>query len=185
MARGSAVETSCSTGAASRPTADSTPGRRGTRMRPSPELVGKRAGMQGAGAAERQQREPARVVALSDRHEADALGHLGVDDAMDAERGLLDGEAERARRPRARSPRDELGPQLEAAAGEVLGVEVAQNDGGVGHRRLGSAEAVAGRTRLGARRMRTDPQPLGGVEPGDRAAAGADRIHVDHAARTG
>ena len=90
MARGSAAETSCSTGAASRPAADSTPGRRGTRMRRDAELVGQRAGMQGAAAAQRQQREPARVVALADRYEADAFGHLRVDDAMDAERGLLD-----------------------------------------------------------------------------------------------
>jgi hypothetical protein len=28
-------------------------------------------------------------MALPDRHEANAFGHLGVEDAVDAERGLL------------------------------------------------------------------------------------------------
>ena len=43
-----------------------------------------------------------------------------------------------------------------------------------------AAAAVAGGPGLGARRARPDPQGAAGVAPADRAAAGADRVHVDH-----
>ena len=58
--------------------------------------------------------------------------------------------------------------------------EPPQDEVGVGHRRLRPAEAVAGRTGLGARADRADLHQAVAVEPGDRAAAGADRVDVDH-----
>ena len=74
---------------------------------------------------------------LPDRHEADAFGHLRVEDAVDAERRLLDREAERAGDRRARSPsRASSGFSLQRAAGEIVGVEIAEHDRGVGDGRL-------------------------------------------------
>ena len=78
------------------------------------------------------------------------------------------------------------GVELQPPAGEVVGIEVAEHDGGVGHRRFGAAAAVAGGPRAPS-------QPTAGptrsaaarVEPGDAAAAGADRVHVDHGTRIG
>ena len=51
---------------------------------------------------------------------------------------------------------------------------------GVGRRRLGAAAAVADGSRVGARALRPDPQQPAGVDAGERAAAGADRVEVDH-----
>ena len=50
---------------------------------------------------------------------------------------------------------------------------------GVGDGRLVAAAAVAGRARHRARRLRADAQQAAGIDPGDRAAAGADGAHVD------
>jgi hypothetical protein len=56
---------------------------------------------------------------------------------------------------------------------------VAEDDVGVGDGRLGAALSVRGRARLGAGRLRADAQRPGQLrDVGDRAAAGADRVHV-------
>src|SRR5579883_1683613 len=73
-----------------------------------------------------------------------------------------------------------LGTQPEAAAREVVGIDIAEHDRGVGHRRLLAAAVVAGRAGLGAGGLRPDPQPARAVDPGDAAAAGADGVDVDH-----
>ena len=68
----------------------------------------------------------------------------------------------------------QLAAQLRAVA------EVAEQDVGVGDRRLLAALAVGGRAGVGARRARADAQRAARVGPGDRAAAGADGVDVDH-----
>ena len=65
------------------------------------------------------------------------------------------------------------------AAGEVVGVEVAQQQVGIGHRRPGAAAAVADRPGVGAGALRSDLHQAHGVDPGDAAPAGADLDHVD------
>ena len=72
-------------------------------------------------------------------------------------------------------------PRVEGhvAAEEVVGVEDAEQQIGVGDRRLGAALAVAGRARVGAGRLRPDLQQAEVVDPGERAAAGADLDQVD------
>ena len=70
--------------------------------------------------------------------------------------------------------------EAHAAAEEGGRVEVAEHEVGVGHRRLAAAEAVAGRAGIGARRVGADGDESERVDPGDRAAAGADLDHVDH-----
>jgi len=51
---------------------------------------------------------------------------------------------------------------------------------GVGDGGFGAAAAVADRTRTRACALRSDAQHAGGIDRGDGAAAGADRMHVDH-----
>ena len=63
---------------------------------------------------------------------------------------------------------------------QPVGVEPAEDDVGVGDRRPGAAAAVADRPRRRARALRADAQHAGGIDRGDRAAAGADRVDVDH-----
>ncbi len=79
--------------------------------------------------------------------------------------------------------RDRLLGQLarhgQSAGGERARCDVAEHDVGVGHGRLDPAEAVAGRAGRRARAARADVQAAGLVEPGDRAAAGADLGDVD------
>ena len=64
------------------------------------------------------------------------------------------------------------------AAEEVVGVEAAEHDVGVGERGLLAAAAVAGGARIGAGALRPDLQEPAGVDPADRAAAGADRLRA-------
>ena len=143
------------------------------------ELLGERAGVQPAGAAERDERELARVEAALDRDHPQRPAHLGVGHAHDAERGLERVEAELG----AEALERRLGlvareRQLAAELGAVA--EVAEQHVGVGDRRLLAALAVGGRAGVGARRARPDAQRAAGVGPGDRAAAGADGVDVDH-----
>ena len=70
--------------------------------------------------------------------------------------------------------------ERDGAAGEVLWIDRAQHDIGVGHRGMPAAAAVAGGSGLGAGALRADRDPFQGIEPGDRAAAGADLDHLDH-----
>ena len=72
-----------------------------------------------------------------------------------------------------------LGPRaLEAdrAAVDPLRVQIAEDQVGVAHGRLGAAEPVARGSGDGAGAARPDLQGAGRVDPGDRAAAGADRL---------
>ena len=70
--------------------------------------------------------------------------------------------------------------ELHLPAEEILRIEHAEHEVGVGRRRLGAAAAVAGRARIGAGAARPDAQ-LAEFDRGDAAAAGADRIDVDRA----
>jgi len=107
-------------------------------------------------------------------------GHVLVDDAMDAPGGLRDVETE--------GPGDVLldgavgGRAIEphAPAQEELGVEVAEQQIGVGHRGLAAAQVVAGGAGVGARAVGADLEEPHAVDARDRAAAGADLDHLDH-----
>ena len=60
-----------------------------------------------------------------------------------------------------------------------LGVEPAEHEVGIGDGRLGAAPPVAGRAGHGAGAAGPDGQRAARVEAGDRAAAGADGVHVE------
>ena len=69
--------------------------------------------------------------------------------------------------------------EIDLAAEEVARVEPAEHEVRVGDRRLRAAAAVADRPRVGARALRPDAQQAARVDPGDRAATGADLDEVD------
>ena len=73
-----------------------------------------------------------------------------------------------------------LGVERDPAGEPRVAGQVAQQQVGVGHGRLVAAAPVTGGPRLGAGRARPDPQRAAAVAPADRAAAGADRVDVDH-----
>ena len=94
---------------------------------------------------------------------------------IDRAHGQLVGDVRRRSPARASAWLD-----LQVAAEELLGVEPAQHHLRIGHRRLGAALAVAGRAGIRAGRARADAERVARVDIGDRAAAGADRVDIDH-----
>ena len=70
--------------------------------------------------------------------------------------------------------------QLEVGGDRRVRGQAAEDQVRVGHRRLGAAAAVARGSGVGARALRADAQRAAAVHPADRAAAGADRVDVDH-----
>ena len=65
------------------------------------------------------------------------------------------------------------------AAEEIIRVEKAADEVGVGDGRPRAAAPVAGRAGIGAGALRPDIEEAAAVDPGDRAAAGRDRGHVE------
>jgi hypothetical protein len=74
--------------ATTQPSAEVTPGKRGTNAEAEADLLDQGAGMQRAAAAEGHGRKFRRVVALLDRHQPDRAGHLGVGKLQDRFRRL-------------------------------------------------------------------------------------------------
>src|SRR5262249_56307510 len=71
------------------------------------------------------------------------------------------------------------GVDRDGTAREIVGVQVAEEQVGVGDGRLGSAEPVASRAGLRARAARPDLQETDLVHVRDRAAAGANLDELD------
>ena len=130
-------------------------------------------------AAEDDQREAARVDAAARRRFADGVRHVGVHQPEDALGGLDHRQLERLRDARAHRGVGALGVEPHGAAGEAIGIQVAEHDVRVGDGRLDAAAAIAHRTRLGARALRSHPQGAR-LDACNRPAAGADRLDVDH-----
>ena len=100
------------------------------------ELVGDRARMHRPGAAGGDERQLARVVPALDRDVLRAGGHVEVDH-LGHRRGRLDrAEAERPRDAALDGLAGPLERELHPAAEEVVGVDVAEHEVGVGARRL-------------------------------------------------
>ena len=144
------------------------------------QLAGDRHHVQRPGAARGDQREVARIVALGDRDLAHRERHLGDRDLDDRLRGRDGVELERLGDLLLDAARGAVGVELHLAAEEIVRIEPAEHHVGVGDGRLGAAAAVADRAGIGARAVRADLERADVVEPGDRAAAGADLDHVDH-----
>ena len=153
----------CSMPANSRPSALNSPGSGGTSDAADAQLAGQPGGVDRAGAAEGQQREPARVAAALGRDGPQRPHHPRVGDAVDALGGLRAGPCPAARRCgrgwRGGRPRRRSGPRPSAS---WPGADVAEHDVGVGDGRLRcrrgrSRPARARRRRCAARRAGRPP----------------------------
>jgi hypothetical protein len=162
------------------PKAEKTAAVRGTTISRQPSFPAYAPAWQAAGAAVAEHGEPARVEPALDRDAADQVGHLRVDD-LDHRRGrLLRRQPERLRDRRERLERG-VGVEPDPSAEEVVRVQPAQHEIRVGDRRFVAARPVARRSGHCAGAARTDLEHAGlGLDPGDAAAAGADRGDVDH-----
>ena len=117
--------------------------------------------------AEGDERELPRIVPALDRDEPQRAQHLGVHDRDDRGR-------DRSRRAHARPRRDRARRPPASSVGQPSEDEVRIRDG-----RAGPAAAVTRRSGLGTGALGPDAQRTALVPPGDRAPAGADRVHVD------
>ena len=131
-------------------------------------------------AARGDERELARVVAAPHGVELDRLRHPVLLDLQRTERGLLDGHPELAC-DRAHGLLGELAVEAHRPAEQpAVGAQAAEHElcvRGGGQR---AAAPVAGGPGVGAGRLRADAEHAALVDVGDRAAAGADRVDVDH-----
>ena len=131
-------------------------------------------------AAEGEERVAAQVLAALDPVHARGGRHVLVDHPVDAPGGLDDAQAHRLRHARLDRPAGRLHVEPHPAAQEEVGVEVAQEEVGVGDRRLLPARSVAGRARIGARAVRPDLQETHAIHPRHRAAARPDLDQLHH-----
>ena len=143
------------------------------------DLARDRGRMQRTGAAIGDEREASGVETALRGDALHRIGHLGRGDAQYAVRRFRRAQAERLRHTlghRAFRGRD---IELHLAAEEAVGAEPAEQEIGVGDRRLGAAAAVAGGSRHRAGAARPDMQRAAVFDPRDRAAAGADFENID------
>ena len=142
------------------------------------ELRGEAAGVERTGAAERDERELARVVTALDGDEPDRLGHERLSDGDDARgRGRhVDAESGRHRLERAGRCSD---IEADDSVGEILGHDPTEDDVGVRDRRILPTASVAGGPRIGPGTLRADPRMTAGIDPRDAAATRADLDEVD------
>ena len=144
------------------------------------QFRGDAGGEQRSVAAERQQRELPRIAAAFHRHRADRPHHRRRGQPQHAERRFFDGAVQavppdRARSPLARHRRS----SFSAPADQPAGIEIPQHQIAVRDGRRGAAAAVTNRARIGAGALRADLRRAAGVQPADRAAAGADLGQID------
>ena len=133
-----------------------------------------------AAASRGDERELARVVAAAHRVQLDRLGHAVLLHLQSAERCILDGHAELGRDGLHRLL-GERAVEFHAAAEQAsVRAQASEQELRVRGCRLGAAVPVTGRARVGARRLRAHAEDAAGIDVRDRAAAGADRVDVDH-----
>ena len=152
------------------------------------ERVGDQTGVLSAGAAEAAKRVLGHVVAALDRYLLDRARHV-LDRDLEEAVGDLDGRTfiagprldlagERGELLLHHFAVERLGPVGAEHPGEELGPDLAEAEIGVGHRQRPGA-AIAGRPRIGARRIGADPVARA-VEMEDRAAARRHRVDAHH-----
>ncbi len=136
--------------------------------------------MEPARAAESDQRELSRIVAVLNRDHAYRLFHRRVYHPDDSSGELF----RRKLRP---VPLEPFGHQAacaleiesEISAQKALRLQPAEQQVGIRHRGLGAA-TVADRTRIRSSRFRTDAQGAAGIEAGDGTSPSAYSMNVEH-----
>ena len=143
------------------------------------ELAREDAGVRGPRAAEGEQHEIARIEAFFHRHLADHVGHLQLDDAADPGGALRCIHSQGFCKPADGIYRCPF-IQLNLPAREVVGVEVAEDQLGIGDGRHAAAAAVAHRPGESAGAVGADGHGARlGLDAHQAAAARADRLQVD------
>ena len=147
---------------------------------PHGQVGGRLAGVQAAGAAESGEGEIAGVQTFFEKAEADGAGHMSGGDRQDAAGRRLGGELGRFRHARLNRSASGVGVQRHGATKKTRRRDPPQGDIGVGHRRPVAALAIGRRAGGGAGAFGADIEGANRVNPGQRAAAGADSAHFDH-----
>ena len=124
--------------------------------------------------AEGDQPELARVEAPLDGHQADRLDHVGVGDPStpSAASSTLSPSGSRSA---SAAPPGQLDVERHAPVEEEIVADASEHEVRVGVRRLRRRPCRSRRARIRAGALRAAARVSGRVEPGDRAAAGADR----------
>ena len=135
--------------------------------------------VQRACTAKSDQRKAAGIDALLNGARADRVRHVAVDDGEDAFGGFEQIEAKFGGKRGDDAVRGRS-VELHAATKEILGCEAAKHDIGVRHGRLCAAASIRGRSWHCAGAPRPDAKGTAAVDIGNRPAAGADCVHVDH-----
>ena len=136
-------------------------------------------GVQGTGAAIGEQHEIAGIETALGGDALHRVGHRGGGDAQDSVGGLDRAHAERIADLAFERALGGGDVELHLAAQKALGAEPAEHQIGIGHGRLGAAEAVTGGTGRSARALRAEAERAV-VDAGDRAATGRDLENVHH-----
>jgi hypothetical protein len=168
------------TSATRQPSAEVMPGRAGTSTFGMASSRARATACSGPAPPEGEQHEVAGIAPALQRHEADGARHLVVGHAHDGGSGRHRVQVQ----VRADLLVEDLADVIETrAAGHAeqrVGVEPAQHEVRVGDRRLLATAAVGDRSRLGAGALRAYLQDARARHARDGAAAGADRVDVDH-----
>ena len=143
------------------------------------ERPGHLAGEQWTIATEGEQRERARVSPPLARHGPDRPDHVGRRDTEGAVGCLLDGQPKRIGDLGLESVARLLGLDGQRTADQVLLVEIAENDIGIGDGDRLAALGVADGARNRAGRLRADLKGTAFIETHQRAAARADLREID------
>ena len=141
-----------------------------------PRQVG---GVNRARTAEGDEAEIAGIVAAADRDQADGVGHVGVGDLDDGVRGAHGVVAEGLADFLCHCSFSGGAIERHRAAEEPCRTEPAEDEIGVGVRRLLAPALVGRRSRIGAHALRAVAQAAARVDPGDAAAPGADGDNLD------
>ena len=144
------------------------------------QLARERGGVEGTGAAEREEDEVARIVAALQRDQADGARHLVVGHADDGGGDLVGAEAQVGADLLVEDVAHAIELRRPRHAEQPAGIQAAEQEVRVRRGRLVAAAAIADRSRLGARALRPHLEDAGRVHARDGAAAGADRVDVDH-----
>ena len=134
-------------------------------------------GVQAARAAAGHHHVVARVDAALDRHRANGRRHVRVHDGDDPGRGLAHAQVQRDGDVRLDRRVRQIRIQRAPPAQKRAGGHASDRQVGVGHRGFVTPARVARRPGLRAGAVRADAQGVATVEPGEGAAARADRQH--------
>ena len=145
-----------------------------------PQFLGNLAGVEGAGSAEGHQTEFPHVIALLHRDAADGAHHVGVDHGDDAVGRLLEVQIGFIADLVLDGLLGQLDIHIHTAAQDLLLIQLAQDDVGVGDTGILTAPHVAGGAGGGACALGAHFQGAALIDFGNGTAAGADRDNVDH-----